>query len=174
MRRFKAIALIVSLLHLSSGLAQAYELGVTGMGEKMQGPGFTSEYVYRNDTEESLIPVYLLGAVAKPGLYHVPANMDVIGLLTIAGGTVVDAVIDDIVVRSQGQNPHPRVLRFDLNRVVKGGEAERVALASNDLIYVAPGRPPVPSSQTALTVIGIVAGVLGIVGSAFVISNALK
>lgn len=174
-RRIAAAVLLIAAVQLADGVAMAYDLGAGGMGgDRTQGPSLTSEFIYRNENEEALIPVYLLGAVAKPGLYHIPADMDVLGLLTIAGGTQVDAQIDDILVRSQGQSSHPRMIRFNLNQVVRGGDAERVALVSNDLVYVTPGRPPVPFSTTLMTAIGIIAGVVGIIASGILISNAIK
>ena len=39
-----------------------------------------SEFVFRSYESEELISVKLLGAVKKAGLYHIPANMDLITL----------------------------------------------------------------------------------------------
>ncbi|WP_374031200.1 SLBB domain-containing protein [Bdellovibrio bacteriovorus] len=62
----------------------AQELGLLS---DIKPPAQASEYIFRSSPKESLISVQLLGAVYKPGIYYVPANTELLKLLTLAGGT---------------------------------------------------------------------------------------
>lgn len=163
-------AILLILSQLSGEAAWAYDLG--NGAEKVQGPNLTSEYIYRKDSDEALIPIYLLGAVARPGLYHIPSNMDVVALLTLAGGTLPDARVDEITIKGQGASQPHRPIQFDLKAAVQDADAKRVGLTSNDIVYVTPAKPPV--SGAILTSVGIVAGILGIVASGILIHQNIK
>jgi hypothetical protein len=170
MRRRRLAALLIGL-QLHSGLAWAFDLGV--LKDAPPIPGQTSEYIYRTRPDEALIPVYLLGAVAKPGLYHVPSRTDVVGLLALAGGPISGALVDDIQIRRQNASKRSSErLRFDLDDAMGGGDSAKLTLASNDLVYVAPAKPAV--SGQVLTILGIVTGVLGIIATGFLIRQGLR
>jgi hypothetical protein len=170
LRGHAALLLAVLILQLGESAAVGAELSNTE--ERPQLPGLTSEFIYRNTTDEVLIPVYLLGAVAKPGMYHIPANMDLVGLLTIAGGPVPGARVDHILVESQNTQGPRKQEQYNLEEAVKGERPLKLALASNDLVYVTPGKPAIPAEL--VTVISLVTGVLAIVATSLAISNSVK
>lgn len=171
MKRLWVFGLVLLQVFNPAFVRRSHGIDLEAMREKAPGPGLTSEYIYRNDPEEALIPIYLLGAVSKPGLYHVPSNTDIVGLLTLAGGPLPDAEVDRILVKNQKTAPK-REIRFDLDYAVSNVETPRVPLASNDLVYVTPGKPPV--TNTVLTVVGILAGVVGVVASSILIGQNIK
>jgi hypothetical protein len=166
----KKLALGLVYLQLLSGSAHAYDLGVAGTNP--MPPAQTSEYIYRVDSDEPLISIYLLGAVGRPGLYHVPTKMDLLSLLTLAGGALAGAETDRILIKGQEAGPSDRQIRFDLEGAVRGEGSARVPLMSNDVVYVTPGKAGV--STTLLTVVGIVSGVLGIVATSVLLTQNLK
>ena len=55
-----------------------------------------SEYVFESYPNQDLIPIRLIGAIKNAGLYHIPANMKLITLLALAGGTSNDADLKKI------------------------------------------------------------------------------
>jgi hypothetical protein len=171
MRR-RLIAHLVLGAQLLSATSWAYDLGVSK--EIAVPPSNTSEFIYRNDTDEALIPVYLMGAVAKPGLYHIPSNTDLVALLTLAGGPSPGAQTDKILVKGQGASgvSAKREIRFDLESAVHGNGSTSIGLTSNDLVYVTPGKAPVTAD--VLTYLGIATGIMGVIASSILLSQTLS
>lgn len=80
---------------------------------------------------QPLIRVSVLGQVRSPGLYPVEPGVSIIQLLTIAGGpTEVANLKRAQVVRDD------RAFTVDLQSALGGSAAGRVALYSNDVVYV--------------------------------------
>lgn len=65
----------------------------------LKGPQQTAEYIFRNSARDSLITVQVFGSVARPGMYYVPEDTDLMKLLTLAGGVVNSSELDEVVVR---------------------------------------------------------------------------
>jgi protein involved in polysaccharide export with SLBB domain len=80
---------------------------------------------------QPLIRVSVLGQVRAPGLYPVEPGVSIIQLLTLAGGpTEVANLKRAQVVRDD------RAFTVDLQSALGGSAAGRVALYSNDVVYV--------------------------------------
>ncbi len=77
-----------------------------------------SEFVFESYPNQQLIPIRLLGAVKNAGLYHVPANMKLTTLLSLAGGTTGDADLENIVIGNDQKNlitPQGEVKSLSMN-----------------------------------------------------------
>jgi len=80
---------------------------------------------------QPLIRVSVLGQVRAPGLYPVDPGVSIIQLLTLAGGPTETANLKRAqVVRED------RAFVVDLQSALGGSAAGRVALYSNDVVYV--------------------------------------
>jgi protein involved in polysaccharide export with SLBB domain len=80
---------------------------------------------------QPLIRVSVLGQVRAPGLYPVEPGVSIIQLLTLAGGPTDEANLKRAqVVRDD------RAFTVDLQSALGGSAAGRVALYSNDVVYV--------------------------------------
>lgn len=86
-----------------------------------------------------LIRVSVLGEVRTPGLYPVDPGVSLIELVTVAGGPTSRAELHDVTVIRDN-----RVFHVDLQSALAGGASGRVALYSNDVVFV-------PQSHQALT-----------------------
>ena len=139
----------------------------------MQAPGGSSEYIYRNDPDEALVPIYLVGAVAKPGLYHVPANTDLIRLIALSGGMTSNARLNDISIRSKSNESSFKYSEVNFQQLMDGGDSKQAPyLKTNDVVYVH-SFDPVISSNTLITV-GLISSVFSIILAAIVINQSLK
>lgn len=65
---------------------------------EFKGPQQTAEYIFRNSPKDVLISVQLFGSVARPGLYYVPEDTDLLKLLTLSGGTLNSSEMEEIIV----------------------------------------------------------------------------
>jgi hypothetical protein len=128
-----------------------------------------SEFVYRNDPEEILIPVYLLGAVAKPGLYHVPVKTDLVNLLAISGGPTSDAKLDDIQIRRIDSNKSFHVSEVDFEKSLKETPIPGIVMESNDVVLVKQ-KQPIVSNNTVIA-LGMLSALATIVLSVVLITR---
>ncbi len=100
----------VSLLTLAALLGQIAFVPVASAarGENildMKGPQQTAEYIFRNSPRDNLITVQIFGSVARPGMYYVPEDTDLMKLLTLAGGVETSSELDEVVVRKMDGKP---------------------------------------------------------------------
>ncbi len=146
-------------------------------------PQQSSEYIYRSSPKESLIAVQLLGAVNKPGIYYVPANTDLLKLITLAGGTTNGGDLSEILVRkiepktwseiqSKAINEYQGAYEVDAEKLIKYGGAKNLKLQQDDFVYVPPRTPWISSEASRnITVMSVV---LGIVLTAILIDRNSK
>ena len=80
--------------------------------------------------------VYVIGQVARPGVFVVNPQVDVLQALSMAGGTTPFASLNDIkILRRTGDRQ--QALQFRYNEVVKGRNLEQnVILQSGDVVVV--------------------------------------
>jgi hypothetical protein len=136
--------------------------------------GTPSEFVFQSYPNQELIPIRLLGAVKKAGLYHVPKDMKLTTLLSLAGGTTSDADINKIMiandkpteVTSTSSNKY-----YDLENQLKETGSNPYKLKSNDIILVKNKKPFI--SSDAWRVISIISVSLTAVLTAIAIDDKL-
>jgi hypothetical protein len=171
---------VVSLLTIGSLLAPpaASAVGRTSFlagqsssastfGQEVQGlNGGVTEYFYRRDKDDVLVPVFMLGEVGKPGLYHVPLKSELITLLSIAGGLSPDADHDRIFVRDSRQESPTKI---EMSELVGDSRGKTRQFLGNEVIYVEKSEPWI--SNNTMLVIGFLSGLVGIVVGARALSK---
>lgn len=80
--------------------------------------------------------IYVIGQVARPGVFVVNPQVDVMQALSMAGGTTPFAALNKIkILRRTGQTQ--RAISFRYNDVVKGnGLTQNIVLQSGDVVVV--------------------------------------
>jgi len=80
--------------------------------------------------------IYVLGKVNRPGEYAVNRYVDVMQVLSMAGGTTTFADLDDIIILRRGDNGQ-RAISFDYDEVGKGKQLQQnIILHSGDVVVV--------------------------------------
>lgn len=136
-----------------------------------------SEFVFESYPNQDLIPIRLLGAVKNAGLYHVPANMKLTTLLSLAGGTNNEADLENIVIGNDQQNvtspsgQEKASLNLNLEEVLKTGAKNDYTLASNDIVLIKNKSPLI--SNDSFRIISIVSVVLTALLTAVIIKDKL-
>jgi competence protein ComEA len=150
--------------------APAQESGLLG---DIKSPQQASEYIYRSSPRESLISVQLLGAVHKPGIYYVPANTDLLKLLTLAGGNTDTGKLSEVLVRktepqswlgmktNKAIGEYQGAYEIDVEKILKYGGGKGLKLQQDDFVYVPAKQPWISEdvSRTA-TVISVIVGIV--------------
>lgn len=106
-----------------------------------------SEYIYGDELEQKLMPVFLLGNVHRPGIYHVPQNTSLTTLLSIAGGTGDNSAMDDITIKNERAGKIDKVDFHDL--LASSGKSP--ILKGEDTVFI-PTEKPAVSNNTMLTI----------------------
>jgi hypothetical protein len=165
----RSIALLLMVCVLRT---QAYAAEGAGAfpNEERAPEGHASEFVYRNDPDEILIPIYLLGAVSKPGLYHVPARTDLISLLTLSGGPNNEAELQHVQIRRALPDRTFHVADVDFNKVVSEPLTPTPTLVSNDVVFI-PTKQPFLSNNT-IVVVGVAATVATVILTAILVGRS--
>lgn len=153
----------------ATATAQAQEYGLLS---DIKPPQQSSEYIFRSSPKESLIAVQLLGAVHKPGIYYIPANTDLLKLLTLAGGTTNGGDMSEILVRkmepksweeikSKAINEYQGAFEVDGEKIIKYGGAKSLKLAQDDFVYVPPKSQWISADASrGITMVSIVLGIV--------------
>jgi hypothetical protein len=88
--------------------------------------GGAQYYVYPGGEGELQIKVQIWGQVIRPGIYQVPKSMDVVGLISLAGGPSEDANLSAVkIVRT---TPAPDVLKANIGRYIGTASTESTPL----------------------------------------------
>jgi hypothetical protein len=101
-----------------------------------------SEFIFESYPNQELIPIRLLGAIKNAGLYHIPPNMKLITLLSLAGGTTNEADLENIVIGNDQQNvvsrsgEEKKSLTVNLEETLKNGAKADYTLMPNDIILI--------------------------------------
>ncbi len=134
--------------------------GEVNFGDELRGAERGSEYVSGYYRGAVMAPINLWGAVSKPGVHHVPMRTDLLTFLTLAGGPSSDAQLNRVTIKRQGKN-NEEVIFVDLEELLGNAGSRGPLLEPNDIVSVAYKKPWI--SGNTVTVIGVVASLMGIV-----------
>lgn len=153
------MAFCITLTSVQYSQAQSADFGLLG---DIKPPQQSAEYIFRSSPKESLISVQLLGAVTRPGIYYVPANTDLMKLLTLAGGNSASADLSEVLVRklepktwseikNKAVSEYEGAYEVNAEKIIKYGGSRQLKLAQDDFIYV-PAKTSWISGETSRTV----------------------
>jgi polysaccharide export outer membrane protein len=81
--------------------------------------------------------VYVVGKVNRPGVYKFDRPVDVMQVLSLAGGATEFAEVDDIRILRRGADGAQRTFAFEYSRVADGRQLEQnIVLESGDTLVV--------------------------------------
>ena len=79
---------------------------------------------------------YVVGAVAKPGVYTLEAGLGVLEAIAIAGGTLTDGESESRVMVNSKIGEYANVYTINMEKQMKQGNPQRYLLRSEDAIVV--------------------------------------
>ena len=127
-------SMLLSFL-LLSGVAFGQQMGATGTLIGTGGERGAQYYI--GSQNELLMAVNVWGLVSKPGQYLVPSTTDLMTLISVAGGPMPKARLDNVrVIRSSSSGSE--VLVINIKRYLKTGD-ERIIpkLQPGDTVIIA-------------------------------------
>lgn len=105
--------------------------------------GTPSEFVFQSYKGQELMTIKLLGAVQKSGLYHVPKEMDLATLLSLAGGTTSDANLTNVLVgqKTRKNQVAQKSLEINVEEKLEQGKINIYDLKPDDVVLVKRKKP---------------------------------
>ena len=173
----------------STSFAQDFNPSGSGQSDRVRPGGFgqiagQGEFVSGDYPGAVLIPVTILGPVAKQGIHHIPTRTHLIKFLSLVGGVNSSSDLEDILIKRVGSKDKTptetkgehlykeEIIHVDVEELLEEPGSRGPILQQDDLVLVKENKPMF-SNNTLLTV-GLVSSILGIVVSSIVISNELK
>ncbi len=143
--------LIIFLL-LCNPLGQIHAQGRQDSDFELLRP---SEYKFQNFKDQELIAVRLLGAVTKAGLYHIPKNLTLATLLSLAGGPTPNANLQEVIITND-QETYKRHNTYNFVDSLETGDPSPYTLKPHDIILLKKKRPFISSDTWRFVTIGSV------------------
>lgn len=116
-------------------LVLCFSIGIIFAQENLK-----SQSKYSGDIQ-STMPVKVWGEVVNPGIYNVPLDYDMLGILSIAGGPIKTAKLTNVkVIRGRRlDQDDPIVVYVDLDKYIETGDESLIPeIRENDTIMVPP------------------------------------
>jgi len=122
-----------------------------------------SRYIVPGDQSAIQMQINLWGQVQKPGIYKVPSDMDLISLLSVAGGPTDLAKLKKVqVIRAYPDTGEARVIEVDVEHYLEQADISDIPkLYPGDTVFV-PGNFRRNFAE-GLDVFGAIAGILSAV-----------
>jgi hypothetical protein len=137
---FKHFAIIlIVLMSMQQFAALSYAQGVNAASNQAsQQQGTAARYILPGETNAIRMEVNLWGEVGGPGIYVVPSDMDIVGLISSAGGPTEFAKLQDVtIVRAYPQDGEPRIITVDIREFMQTADASVLpSLNPQDVVFV--------------------------------------
>ncbi len=107
-----------------------------------------SRYIFSPNTDAFLMTVKVWGEVKQPGIYEVPVGVDLIELLSSAGGPTTRAKISKIkIIHAEEKGGNDIVISVNVKEFLSTGDSKLIPeIKPNDTVVV-----PVKPTQYILT-----------------------
>ncbi len=113
----------------------------------------TTNFIYARPSDLTII-VNVVGHVQRPGRYEIASNIDLVNLVSLAGGPTVDGTLGDVTVSrilEEREGARRRDLHFDLGNL-SSINPDELTLAPGDMVII---------GRSTWSVVGEVFGVFG-------------
>jgi hypothetical protein len=137
------------LLFAFSGQALALDFDQTFTGPSSS----EAEYFNINREKRMLIQVNFLGGVQRPGIHHVPDNLNLLEAISLAGGVQNDADPSKVVVRRKKKDGI-ETMRFDIRELLSDNHALAPELRNSDTVLIESRSHPIDNFVLGLTIVG--------------------
>lgn len=136
--RFLSFLLLLLTMSASSLFAQSdLQVGPASFKiPQVKRVGEGSKY-YLNEANELLIRVNIWGRVQRPGQYYVPAETDLVALMSLAGGPSARSRLSDVKVVREEDSGEQDVITVNVRKYIKTGDKRLIPdLKPEDTIVV--------------------------------------
>ncbi len=129
-----------------------------------------SVYIYGDPSLGELMPVRVLGAVQRAGMYHISPATDLLTLLSLAGGTLENANLESVKIKRITKG-NESVIEIDLEDMVEDVNEVSPLLQDGDTVLI-PNQKKIFSDNFMQT-FALITGLATIFGTLAVGLNAI-
>lgn len=126
------------LLALSVSVLFAQETTGQSLQQSAIDRRSASRYIFSPTSDALLMPVKIWGEVKNPGIYEVPIGIDLIELISSAGGPTSAAKLSKVKVIRLKENPEENeIILVDVNEFIDTGNYKIIPeIKANDTIVI--------------------------------------
>jgi len=123
---------------LQAGLFILLCLNFSGNLSAQEGSQRASRYIIPGEQSAIQMQINLWGQVRQPGIYKIPSDMDLISLLSVAGGPTDMAKLNKVqIIRAYPDSGEARVLEVDIENYLEAADVSGIpTLYPGDTVYV--------------------------------------
>ncbi|MBO8131186.1 MAG: SLBB domain-containing protein [Candidatus Marinimicrobia bacterium] len=139
MRNILKIVLIVAVL-FSISVPQTGSVK-RGRPEAVQ-PKSAARYIFAPGTESFMMTVKIWGEVKYPGIYEVPVDLNLMDVISAAGGPTDRAKLSKIrLIRENPDSTGDAIIEVDIKEYIKTGNKELIPIVKPGDTIVVPMKP---------------------------------
>lgn len=129
---------MILLMSFHQFAAVTFAQGRNAASNQPQQQGTAARYILPGETNAIRMEVNLWGEVGGPGIYVVPSDMDIVGLISSAGGPTEFAKLQSVmIIRAYPQDGEPRIIEVDIKQFLQTADASLLpGLNPQDVVYV--------------------------------------
>ena len=144
MKRSLISLIFISILIFTSSSKSYASLVVNNKNDRFQLLK-SAEYIFETNPNQELISIRLLGAVKRAGLYHIPKDLDLATLLSLAGGTTREADLNNIIIGNDSVKKINNVgnVRINLSEAISKANGKIYKLKYHDIVLVEDRKPAI-------------------------------
>ena len=132
------LLLLVTLMTAAYGQDIQKPIKSSRAGEKRTA----SRYIFTPGADALMITVKVWGEVRQPGVYEVPIGVDLIELLSSAGGPTNNAKLSNVkIISSHLEEGETQVLTVDVKEFLNTGNSDLIPIIQPDDTIVVPVKP---------------------------------
>lgn len=126
------------IILLTTSILSGQNVGRSSVSQQSVERRSASRYIFSPNTDAFLMTVKVWGEVKQPGIYEVPVGIDLVELLSSAGGPTTKAKISKIkIIHAEGKEGNDLVISVNVKEFLNTGNSELIPeIKPNDTIVV--------------------------------------
>ncbi len=158
MIKIRIIFIFVTLLSVPAFMGAQQ---IDASSNTQQEESSAARYILPGTRTTVRMEINLWGEVSRPGIYVVPEDIDIVALISSAGGPTQNAKLEYVkIIRGYPQEGEPRVINVDVRNYLKTADvSELPELNPGDTVFVPSGirQSILPSFTFVSSIVSMVA-----------------
>lgn len=110
--------------------------------EDVKRVGTAARYIFSPSTESFMMTVKIWGEVRNPGIYEVPIDLDLMDVISAAGGPTDRAKLTKVkLIRYEPKEGEDKVIEIDIKEYLKTGDKSMIPIVRSGDTVIVPMRP---------------------------------
>lgn len=160
----RGMVLFTAASFLASTTASAIDLD-----QGFSGPASSqAEFYNANKDKRMTVQVNFVGGVARPGVHHIPDNVNLLEAISLAGGMIPEADPGKVFIKRKRKDNKFETIHYDVDDIMKDADITYPELKNNDTVMIG-ARPR--TTENVVMGLSIVGSIVAILTGYMIIAN---